>query len=190
MSDLKLNIQWSFIRSVEGFKSEGYVPQDRSTGVQSGVTIGAGFDIGQHSVEQLKAFHFTPLLFSKLEMFAGITGLHAFHLLSRQRLSLTDEELEELEVKVHEKYARQIEKEYNENSCFNFNELSAEQQTVIASVGFQYGSLKKRCPKFFKAVVEADWQRAIDILNDFKDDYAVRRKKEAKLLSTSIPYIS
>lgn len=52
---IEYNVDWGFIRNLEGFSNKGYVPTDKMGKAigQSGVTIGTGFDLGQHSEQDL-----------------------------------------------------------------------------------------------------------------------------------------
>jgi len=68
-----------------------------------------------------------------------------------------------------------------------FEDLPSEAQTVIASVFFQYGSLKSETPKFWKAAVSQDWKEVLKILRNFEDEYAPRRNLEADVLQKIVP---
>lgn len=183
----RLKIDWNFIKELEGFKSKGYVPKDDDGPIKSGVTIGAGFDIGQHSRRELEAYKFSDNLTCSLMYFINVTGIKAENLLEKHGLELGEELLDELVQKVNLKHANQIEDEYNSASkSLPFFMLDGPKQTVIMSVGFQYGSLKRRCPKFFKLVTNHEWLSAVHELQDFGDAYPTRRNKEATLLLSSI----
>lgn len=179
-------IDWDFIRKLEGFKSKGYVPDDKDGPTQSGVTIGAGFDIGQHSFKDLLKFKFSLSLVYSLLPYTNVTGDKARNTLKEYTLSLTKDQLDELDTKVRAKFSNQIEKEFNDNSDLVFCLLNRQQQTIIMSVGFQYGSLKRRCPKFFKLITKGKWLETVCELKNFGDAYPTRRKKEAALLSSSL----
>ena len=56
-----------------------------------------------------------------------------------------------------------------------FNDLTSAQQTIIASVGFQYGNFD-RTPKFWSAIVAGDWETVEKELRNFGDNYSKRRK--------------
>jgi hypothetical protein len=71
---------------------------------------------------------------------------------------------------------------YNADSKIDFCDLTKGVQTVIMSVAFQYGYLPNRTPKFWNAVVNQDWVKAVWHLENFGDVYKRRRLKEAKLL--------
>jgi GH24 family phage-related lysozyme (muramidase) len=178
------NIDWNFIKELEGFSSKGYVPKDeKKNKVPSGVTIGSGFDIGQLSRLGLELYGFSKELCNKLEPYCNVTGDKARKLLEEKPLELSDKLIAELERVSREKITNNIVNEYNLSSPYcKFSELSCIKQTVIASIGFQYGSVKRRCPRFFKYVIEGRWSDAIHELENFGDAYPTRRKKEANLL--------
>ena len=181
---MTFNIDWDFIRKLEGFELRGYVPVDRDTNnrVQSGVTIGAGFDIGQQTRKSIQDLFLPPVLTGRLLRYVGLKGEQARLALRAQPLVLSEKEAELLSQKVKQKYANQIEKEYNSVSKVPFKSLNKGQQTVIASVGFQYGSLARRTPNFFRVITSQDWKRAYKHLLSFGDAYKNRRKQEAEYL--------
>jgi hypothetical protein len=74
----------------------------------------------------------------------------------------------------------------DETADVSFEDLPDGVQTVIASVAFQYGSLQKRTPNFWRQITSGDWQGAYRNLQNFGDDYGTRRKKEAVLLKQSL----
>jgi GH24 family phage-related lysozyme (muramidase) len=176
-------IDWSFIQSLEGLETTGYVPKDG----HSGVTIGAGFDIGNHSVQELYSFNFSIPLLNKLLPYANLTSASATISLNKNPLELSDAEVQELDAKVRVKYAKQVEDEYDAYSDFTFSFLDTAKQTVLMSVAYQYGSLRKECPKFFNAMTKGLWMAAVNELRNFGDVYRPRRLREAKLLESSLP---
>lgn len=93
---------------------------------------------------------------------------------------------EEIDKIVKSSHLASLEKKYNADikaGATKFTDLPSEVQTVIASVSFQYGTgLKRRTPKFWKAVTSQDWKKTIEVLDNFKDIYKSRRKLESDLL--------
>ncbi len=179
---------WAFIRKLEGFSETGYVPEDGEVNnkIMSGVTIGAGFDLGQQSRATFQEkFNLSDSLTKVLLPYVELRGPMAKHALKKAPLHPSKEHLEELDVKMKEYFAKLIAREYDDHSDFSFNFLDSAKQTVILSVGFQYGSLK-RCPKFFEYVCKGMWQCAAGELDNFGDAYPTRRKKEAALLRSSL----
>ena len=179
------SVDWRFIQALEGFTTQGYVPYSTDSG-QSGVTIGAGFDIGQHSKAELYKFNFSIPLLTKLLPYVGAKGATAKILLNKTPLVLMDAEAQELDACVRKVYEQAVEDEYNDNSDIDFCSLDSAKQTVIMSVGFQYGSIKDKCPHFFDAITKGDWALAVSELENFGDVYSTRRHKEAALLQSSL----
>jgi GH24 family phage-related lysozyme (muramidase) len=73
---------------------------------------------------------------------------------------------------------------FNAASPTDFDALKPAQQTVIASVAYQYGvGLDERTPNFWRQVTTGDWAGAIANLCSFGDDFSTRRNKEADYLA-------
>ena len=77
----------------------------------------------------------------------------------------------------------------------SFKDLTKSQQTVIASVGFQYGAKglmtkmkdgKEEPTNFWKQITTGKWNEAYKNLQNYGDDYPTRRKIEAELLSVDM----
>lgn len=180
----KCSIDWKFIGDREGFRTEGYVPSDKS-----GVTIASGFDLGQIDLQHLKTVLNQDLMASTIKMltpYLGFKGDAARKLLHKHPLELTTAQCYYLDTLVFKKHYEACKKEYNDHSDFSFDFLDTPKQTAIMSVSFQYGSLKKKCPKFFKSITKGLWKEAVEELRNFGDAYAPRRKLEADLLESSL----
>jgi hypothetical protein len=61
----------------------------------------------------------------------------------------------------------------------SFGLLPPPVQTVVMSVGFQYGSLPRRTPNFWRKVLSGDVRAIVEHLERFGDGYGPRRKREA-----------
>lgn len=183
------NIDWDFIRKLEGFELKGYIPKDRDKNnkTPSGVTVACGFDLGQHNSNDLLQMQLKGDLVLKLALYTGITGDKAAKVLKEHPLILTKDEGVEVDNAVKRLHQDRVIDEYNANSELNFTSLPRACQTVIMSVAFQYGSLKKKTPNFFKSVTEGDWQKAYNQLMNFGDSYKTRRQTEADYLSQVLP---
>lgn len=179
---------WSFIRELEGYRTYGYVPDEsneKNNKVQSGVTICAGFDLGQHTSTYLeKNLKLPKDLVHKLSMYTELKGRAAVNALKAHPLQLSDSEADFIDRAVKQDKAQQIAHEYDvwRETATRFHDLPAAAKTVIMSVGFQYGSLKHRTPNFFSKVVKTDWEGAHKHLLNFGDAYKTRRRKEADYL--------
>ena len=94
---------------LEDNKTSGYVPEGRS---KSGVTIGIGFDIGQHSVTDLERMGLSSDIIAKFTPYVNKTGQAAKNALIKDPLSLTDAEVEDVNTVVLRKKYEGFEKRY------------------------------------------------------------------------------
>jgi len=170
-------IDWNFIAGLEGKNHhQGYQPTKNS-----GVTIATGFDLKDKTPQSLKRMGFNDILIGKLEPYLGLTGSKAKGF--AKNLVLDNVDTDEINRLSKVFYANDIAKQYNKASNGrDFKDLSAAQQTIVMSVGYQYGSLS-RTPKFLQAVVEDRWQDVTKELNNFGDDFKTRRETEASYLA-------
>ena len=181
-------IDWKFIKSVEGSSKHGYVPCHPNGSVigMSGVTVASGFDIGNQSVSKMTTYKLSPELLKKLLPYTDKKGEPAKAFLAKYPLILSDEEVDEVNEKVKGSFEKQVAALYDAYSDFKFHFLDTPKQTVIMSVAFQYGDLKRRCPRFFNMVTKGQWKQAVAELRNFGDDFPTRRNKEADLLESSL----
>jgi len=173
-------INWNFIEKLEGNLNYGHQPSKNS-----GVTIGSGFDLKGKTESDLKDMNFDPDLIDIFKPYLGLTGDEAAAAIKNNNLVLNPEQTSKVNRLSKKYYTDWIVDQY-ESTGKKFNKLSPEQQTVIMSVGYQYGNLKTRTPKFWKGVINDDWDSVVNELRDFKDDYGTRRNTEADLLSISL----
>lgn len=184
------NIDWDFISDREGVETTGYVPRNKDNTIDenSGVTIGAGFDLGQQTEETIKNIGFKDLsILDAVKPYLGLKGAKADEV--AKNLTIPEDKLPDFNNTVNNYYADNIEKQYNKYTKYKkFNELDPALQTVITSVGFQYGDLK-RTPNFFKEVLNDNIEGVVAELRDFGDDYSSRRNLEADYLINKISNI-
>ena len=102
---------------------------------------------------------------------------------------ITSDEAKEIDKLGKAQSLNNLQKEWNkyanETGGKKFEELSSAQQTVAASVAFQYGSLS-RTPRFRDAMQTGNWTGAINELKNFGDAYKTRRQDEAMYLQASL----
>lgn len=176
--DQRINIDFDFISELEGgCLTKGYVPDPENS--KSGVTIAVGFDLGARDVKDLKSMGLSENVIAKLSPYLGLQGMQAKRLLESQPLEISETEAAVINEAVKYRMTKRVVDEYNQNSVVDFGTLPRRWQTVIASVAFQYGSLSKRCKRFFACIIKQDWSSAIRELRDFGDRYPTRRNKEA-----------
>ena len=78
-------------------------------------------------------------------------------------------------------------KQYNRDSAVDFENLPSAAQTVIASVGYQYGNPHINTPNFWRNVTTQNWDAAIAELRKFGDPNNVRRlEKQADYLEAAL----
>lgn len=179
------NIDYTFLDKMEGYRTEGYIPRvQNKLSLNSGVTIGAGVDLAHQDIDSLQI---PSSLKAKILPYKGLKGLEAQGALANQPLHLSIDEVNILDQAVEKHLTEAIALCYNRHSSISFDDLEPEQQTVIVSVGYQYGpALDKATPKFFGFVTSQDWEGAINELRNFNDAFSYRRHQEANLLSQSI----
>ena len=181
-------INYAFVTGREDTKFQGYVPKvNNKPHENSGVTIGTGFDLKEKTSEFLEQIGLEPEVIETLKPYLGVSGAKAEALLQTAPLKLDSGTIADIDKKSKAYYTANIAGQYEKATGYEkkFYDLSPAQQTVIYSVGFQYGSLN-RTPKFLNYAVEGDWKGMYDELNNFGDVYTTRRKAEAELLMKEI----
>lgn len=174
-----MNIDFDFIKELEGYELEGYVPDPENS--QSGVTIASGFDLGHRHLSEMYDL-FNEDLAEKLFPYCGFKKQDAVALLKQKPLIITDQEALEINMVVHRRASEMLSSSYYLETSLYFDDLPPICQTVIASVAFQYGNLAERTPNFWSQVCSRDWDAALANLRNFGDRYPTRRNKEADLL--------
>jgi len=178
-------IDYKFISDREGGqKLKGYVP---AAGVsKSGVTIATGFDLGARKEADLKKLGISGNLLIKLKPYLGNQKKDAVNYLKKNPPSITKADADKIDKTVKSLDLVKIKTNYNAAvgaGKTKFDSLFSEAQTVISSVGFQYGpGFKSKAPTFWKHITTQDWEKAIAELRKFGNNYPTRRKLEADLL--------
>lgn len=173
-------IKHEFIHDLEGCSLEGYVPNPEKS--NSGVTISTGYDIGQHNVVDITSM-FPQELAKKLIPYARLKKQVAVDFLEENPLTVTDEEADQITALCDKEADKMLNHHWNNSVAeLPLNQLSDEQQTVLASVAYQYGDLAKRTPKFWGHATEGNWPCVISELRYFRDAFPTRRNREADVL--------
>jgi GH24 family phage-related lysozyme (muramidase) len=173
------NIDFDFIGQQEGVKSSMYVPKKNGQVLDdSGPTIGIGLDLGQRNVSDLKGL--SPELIEKLSPYTGMKGSEADSFVENNPLTLTSDELTEVNAWTKKTETDKLLKRWAEDSDIAWSDLTPQQATVVASVSYQYGA---SAPKFWSHVTSGDWDAAEAELRDFGDEYKSRRLREARYLA-------
>tara|TARA_R110000744_G_scaffold125333_2_gene231015 strand:- start:239 stop:1273 length:1035 start_codon:yes stop_codon:yes gene_type:complete len=184
-------VDWGFIKAREGNKLSMYVPQQANAkGVKevvgkSGNTIGMGIDLGQWSAAEFRSAGVSETLVTTLNGYFGLKNKAATDYLAKNPLTLTSDEVDEVNTAIKGQILDKLIKAFDAESLTKFVDLTAEQQTAVASVFFQYGTNKekKKWPKnYWKQVTKGEWGKAKKNLNNFGDAFPTRRGFEADLL--------
>jgi len=182
------DIDWSFIGQLEGDSLTGSVPDPN--GSQSGVTIATGVDLGSKTADIINAWGISDDLKAKLLPYAGLKGQAAQNYLNLHPLTITQAEGNQLDSVVQSSNTTTLIQQYNAASPGpHFVELPTEAQTVIMSVGHQFGQpLSDSTPRFWADVIRQKWDAARTELLNFDGPvkpsrYQTRRTKEAALLA-------
>lgn len=175
----------AFIFCHEGFSSCGYVPINPKTGVVvggSGVTVGAGVDLGSQT-RSSPIFRSLPDSFiAKLEPYLGIRQDMAacaaiekpLHLFSSEALTLTNI--------VKEYIVEKVEQRYNVDRARNavpFISLPRGIRTALVSFWFQFGH-PEAYPSFWKLVGKNNWEKAVKMLRNFYADPQAQRLQDLR----------
>jgi len=175
-------IDWTFIATLEGAGIlKGYVPVPETS--NSGVTIATGVDLGQIDARELDGWPIDAALKARLKPYCGLRKFAADDFLKAHPLTITRAECEQIDGYVHPRHASRVAALYDSKSSEPFARLPDRAQTVIVSVGFQYGDLPSRCPNFWRQCIARNWTGVIAELRTFGDAYGPRRRKEADYLA-------
>ena len=184
----KPQVDFDFIKKEEGFETRIYLPKDRKTGEvlgQSGPTIASGFDLGQRSERDLDGL--PSDLVAKLKPYLGLRGAAADTFVEQNPLNITQQEADTINAFAKEQELGRLIPKFDAASPIPFSQLTPRQQTVVASVAFQYGgNLADRTPNFWRQVTSGDWAGALSNLRNFGDDYSSRRNREADYLAPDV----
>jgi GH24 family phage-related lysozyme (muramidase) len=206
-------IDWDFIHEQEGnSKTEAYVPvctpksvvnklnklcfgkEEGSVIGKSGVTIGAGFDLGQRNAYDLKQLNLPSHLndvvkpFLELKKDDAVKALEEYEKKNGNKLMITTKDANTINQAVKGKTLNVLAKNFNNESNVKFENLPANAQTALASFAFQYGeNMNKHGSDFVKKVwsgyIKQDYKGLILLLDSAKD-YKQRRKNESELLKS------
>lgn len=157
---------------------------------QSGVTIGAGLDLGQQSEADLRRMGLERELIDLFRPYLGKKRVSAIQALAAAPLTITETQCDAVNRAVHGDYIRRAADLYDRNTKgLPFAELPQEAQAVIVSLFYQLGSpFPSRShtgyPALYGHLCRGYWQAAaLELKTGFKK-YACRRRQEGELLES------
>jgi len=172
-------IDWAFIGSLEGRKLQGYVPDSG----KSGVTIATGCDLGHITTRDLAQMPAPlPTLF---KTYLGLVDHAAQEALARVPLIVTSAEADAIDRVMFSADMDGVCAQWQRDEPSGgpiFSALPYRAQTVIASVAFQYGVLRRKTPHFWALCLTRNWAAVVHELRNFGDAYNTRRNDEANYL--------
>ncbi len=186
ISIIDTQIDRDFIRAMEGSHLKGYVPLVKTT--KSGVTIAHGFDLGQLDLKEFNSMAISDELKHKLRPYVGLKKYAALSYLKKHPLTISPDDLEQLNVVSANSVLRPLVKHYDQVSKKSFLELPPAAQTALFSYAYQCGPYfmhQSHQKTLWNAFVTQDWHKASKQLRTFKT-YASRRNSEAQLLEKYI----
>ena len=175
-------IDHNFIKKMEGSKLQGYVPLAHLS--KSGVTIANGVDLGQLNLKEFNNLPISNPLKTKLRPYVGLKQSQAEAFLKKHPLTITTQELEQLNRVAANKILQPLVKSYDKASRVHFIDLPKEAQTVIFSYAYHFGPgfMKQSSSKqLWNYFISQEWSHASSSLKKFKT-YSTRRTSEALLL--------
>ncbi|MCD7984146.1 MAG: pesticin C-terminus-like muramidase [Desulfovibrio sp.] len=155
---------------------------------QSGVTVGAGLDLGQQSEADLRRMGLDPELIGLFRPYLGKKRHDAVLALSRATLTVSEEQCDAVNRAVHGDYIRRAADLYDRSTeSRSFAEQPQEAQAVIVSLFYQLGSpfpVKNHSgyPALYGRLCRGDWRAAARELKTGFRNYASRRRQEGELL--------
>lgn len=176
---LKGTVPICTVKSTLNEKSWCFGKEVNSVIQNSGVTVGAGIDLGQNVnlYSQL-----SPTTYAKVKPYIGKRKIEAVNSLSENPLYLNDVQLYEIQRLVQKDLLRNFVRKFNRHSSTKFESLPDEIQTVIFSHVYQHGNSEK---KYLKLAYSGEWMKLGDMLkSDHK--YGSRSEETLKLLEIGV----
>ncbi len=191
--DYYSNVNKGWIKKNEGGSLlNGYVPRVKNGGDNSGVTIAAGFDLGQHKLADLRSYNLSADLIKRLSPYLGLTGQDARDALAKQPVRITRDEATQISDAAFDSNMNSVAQTFDKAAGAGaFARLPWRAQTVIGDLWYNMGNLPhpKVAPVFWKQVTTGDWEGAYRNLMNFSQAdsrLAVRARDDAKLLRDAI----
>lgn len=155
---------------------------------QSGVTIGAGLDLGQQSEADLRRMGIEKELITLFLPYLGKKRFSAMQALASAPLSITEAQCDAVNRAVHGDYIRRAADLYDRSTeSRSFSEQPREAQAVIVSLFYQLGRPQPSkghtgYPVLYGHLCRGYWQAAVHELQTGFRNYVYRRRQESELL--------
>jgi hypothetical protein len=198
-------IDYEFLRRQEGYRDKVYVPVCTEISLQnarnnvcfckttgsvigkSSITIGAGFNLGQHSETDLKRMEIPEYLIKKLKPFLEKKKESAVDTIDDELnyvFPLTCDDIRQIDTAVKAYNAKKLSAKFSAQTGKSFSQIPGKAQTAIFSLLYQYGlsiTEKGQFKKIWENFKNGDYTKVAEALEGMTS-YQSRRKDEASLL--------
>lgn len=176
------NVNTGLIVTNEGGSlRKGYVPNNKS-----GVTIAGGFDLGQHSLADLRNLGLPQTLVDQMSPYIGLTGQAARDALKKKPLNVNRDQAAQIDKSALNSYLNATGRAFNgASSSMEFSNLPWQAQTTIADLWYNMGDLRDSAPTLWRQATSGDWEGAYRNLMHFTEKdktLAERARRNARLL--------
>lgn len=172
-----------------GLHNTAYVPMENGKPfANSGITLGAGVDLGSKTSASLLADGVSAALVAKLGEYTELRGQQAVTKLAQKPLTVTESEARALSDIYLDKFSIAVERRYNNAvGPDKFRSVPYNTRTAIIDLAFQNGeNLALVAPTSWGLIVSGDWKGLVRELNNYGDRHKTRRKSEAALIQQDI----
>lgn len=156
----------------------------------SGVTIGAGVDLGQQSATGLQALGVAQNIIDAVSPYLGLKGQSAYDALAANGLVLSSDDATALSAALFNHTRETVRANFAAASLdIKFDQLPAAAQTVIVDVAYPNGPyLANSAPNFWGQIITSDWSGAEYELENWYGEGSTndRYKADASMLDSSI----
>ncbi|WP_196808453.1 pesticin C-terminus-like muramidase [Dickeya chrysanthemi] len=178
------NIDYAFIMASEDLQTEAYVPASG----KSSITIAGGVDLGKRTLKSLLNDGVPPSLANKLAPYTSKTPTEGKLLLKSSPLTITIDEARTLSMIYVKQHLKEIRDRFDkDNKKVKFDQLPQKMRTMILDLAYQYGArLDKNTKKTWGYMTSNQWDKLLEELQNFGDDYSTRRLAEAELIKDDL----
>ena len=177
-----INKSIDFLKEVEGYRTEYYIPKDSNGNIlgHSGITIGLGIDLGQQSKHGMLKLDVNKVIVSKVKLALGVRGKEACSVLYKLP-KLTSDEVYSLSVAIVERGLEVLRERLNTI----YKTLPDEVIVIALSLHHQFG-YKLFSYNAWKQIKNKDYKGLLKNLRNFGCNYPTRRNIEANYLERAL----
>lgn len=174
----------TFLEQQEGFKPKAYLD------TRGNPTIGMGVNLGAFDVKSLRDTGVSENVISKVLPLLGTKGELAKQRIKDYPVSLDEDEALELSKAIKQASKDTLESQYKTETGASLEDLPVQARTVMLSLAYNFGDIKKKLPTFWDYATMGRWDEASNFLEKQtwkQPELTARRQKEAALLKEIAP---